>query len=344
MNALSPIAAKANTLSQIDALAEADDPRRSFLRGKWFTADARESETVLLSDEDAQAIAAFPLVERRLGPLSVREIAGCYWPYCSVPIAADASVDSLAAAMEAQRGRLGRIWRLGPVEADDPALATLLPAAREAGWTVLARQLGTVFELDLAPAANGKWPSSKTQRKNRWRKRRLEERHGKLRVEFFTGLDWTASHRDAMAAIEEASWLGKLDDGGDTKFSDQTMRAYWEGLCSDPRLAAKLFGSILWLGETPAAFTFGVEAGDTRYYIANNFDDRFTKFGPGRVLLYDDFAHAAADGITRVSWGVGDAGYKTEMGAEPASSLLDLLFVRGGVAAKLLGLRWKDER
>ena len=347
MNAVSAIATQATNArpvcAQIDALAEAVDPRRSFLRSRWFTADARRPETVLLRDEETRTIAAFPLVERKFGPFAMREIGGCYWPFRSIPIAPHTSDNTLATAMAARRGELGRIWRLGPVEAKDPALTTLLPAARKAGWQVLSRELGTVFDLDLAPAAQGEWPSTKTQRKNRWRKRRLEEGHGAIRVEFFSGLDWTGTQRDAMAAIEQASWLGKLDQGGDTKFSDTTMRAYWEALCTDPQLAAQLFGSIMWLGETPAAFTFGIEAGETRYYIANNYDQRYTKFGPGRVLLYDDFARAAANGTTRVSWGVGDAGYKTEMGAEPGTPLLDLLFVRGRIPAWLLSHRWRNQ-
>ena len=144
-----------------------------------------------------------------------------------------------------------------------------------------------------------------------------------------------------MAQIEAASWLGQLDHGGDTKFRDPAMRGYWEALCADPQLAAMLFGSLMWLGDTPAAFTFGVQAGDVRYYIANNYDQRFTQFGPGRVLLYDDFARAAEQGVARISWGLGDAGYKSEMGAQPGPEMVDLLFVRGALLSRLLSPWWE---
>lgn len=272
----------------------------------------------------------------------MREVGGCYWPFRGIPIAAHATPETLAAALEAHRSRCGRIWRLGPVEAGEPALTTLCLAASEAGWTVLSRPLGRVFQLDLAVLTkDGEWPTTKTMRKNRWRKRRLEEDGGPLRVEYFTGRNWTAGQRNAMAAIEAASWLGKLDDGGDTKFRDPAMRRYWEELCDDPMLADMLFGSLMWIGEVPAAFTFGVEAGDTRYYIANNFDERFTRFGPGRVLLYDDFARAAERGIARISWGLGDAGYKGEMGAQPGPEIVDHLFVRGRLPAMLLRRWWE---
>ncbi len=325
-----------------DSLAEAGPAHRAFLRGRWFTAGEAAAERLLVARrENGQPIAAFPLQRRRKGPLVVREVGGCYWPFRGIPLAPETTVEDLACALGRHGAQLGRVWRLGPVEAGDPAVEDLKDAAQRAGWRPLIRPLGTLFELDLGELTRGgEWPSSKTLRKNRWRKRRLEEEGGTLRTEFFTGADWTSAQRDAMAEIEVRSWLGSLADGGDTKFRNARMRRYWEELCDDPALAKMLFGSLMWIGETPAAFTFGVQAGDTRYYIANNFDQRFTSFGPGRVSLYDDFEQAVARGVKRIGWGLGDAGYKSEMGARPGPEMHDLLFVRGRLAAGLLAPLW----
>ncbi|WP_370033137.1 GNAT family N-acetyltransferase [Qipengyuania mesophila] len=322
-----------------DTLAATGAPHRAFLRSAWF---AGAPVRFAARRGDGSPLAAFALVERRKGPLVLREVGGCYWPFRGIPVAPDAKPEDLAEALAADASDLGRVWRLGPAQAGDPALETLVAAARLAGWRVLTRTLGTVFELDLAAlTASGDWPSAKTQRKNRWRKRRLEEEGGALRSEVFTGRDWTAGQRDAMAAIEAASWLGTLADGGDTKFRDPAIRAYWESLCGDPALSAMLFGSVMWIGEVHAAFTFGVEAGGVRYYIANNYDERFTKFGPGRVLLYEDFARAAEAGVKTISWGLGDAGYKSEMGAQAGPEMVDLLFVRGRMPAAVLRHWWE---
>ncbi|NNC73496.1 MAG: GNAT family N-acetyltransferase [Sphingomonadaceae bacterium] len=266
-------------------------------------------------------------------------MAGCYWPFRSFPISSDADDGELADFL-AHGGTvraLGRLWRLGPVYADDPTAQRLIRAAPEAGWTVLKRSLGSVYELDLAALRqDGPWPSTKTKRKNRWRERRLAE-DGEVRYEYFTGADWTRAQRDAMAEVEANCWLAGLEDGGDTKFQDSDARVVWEKACSDEALAPLLFGSLMWIGTTPVAFTFGVETGDTRYYVANNYDQRFSKFGPGKLLLYADFERAAAEnGIARISWGAGDAGYKTEMGAQSGPEILDLLFVRGKALGALI--------
>ncbi len=326
-----------------DALAKSGPADRAFLRHRWFAVGNAPSATSFVATDDAGSpCAAFALVERRKGPFVLREVGGCYWPFRGVPVAPRIAASDLSRALARHKNDLGRVWRLGPVETGDASLETLIRASRMAGWQVLSRPLGKVFELDLAAlAADDGWPSTKTQRKNRWRKRRLEDDGGPLRTVFFNGADWSADHRDAMARIEAASWLGKLGDGGDTKFRDPAMRRYWEDLCDDRVLAEMLFGSVMWIGDVPAAFTFGIQAGGVRYYIANNYDERFTQFGPGRVLLYEDFARAAAHGTERISWGLGDAGYKSEMGAKAGPDMVDLLFVRGALLAAALRPWWE---
>lgn len=342
-NAARPATGAQEPFATLDMLAETGDARFAFLRAQWFAANDA-FEACIARRDDGSALAALPLcVGRRMGPFAIKQIAGSYWPFRSIPMANHTDAASLAGTLEQAEfdKQLGTVWRLGPVSADDQAVNTLKHAARSAGWHILTRPLGTCFELDLgALAQSGAWPSAKTRRKNGWRKRRLGET-GEVCCEFFTGTDWMPRQRKAMAEIEKQSWLGKLPDGGNTKFRDCEQRKYWENLCNDPGLAEKLFGSLMYIGETPAAFTFGVQSGDCRYYIANNYDDRFTKFGPGRVLLYEDFANAAERGIALVSWGLGDAGYKTEMGARPGPDVHDLLFVRNALLACALRRIWE---
>lgn len=343
MNVDRAIVPQADDCTAIDLLAEADDPRRAFLRAAWFAAtDDPTLQTVVARNHDGRPLLAIPLVAKSLGPIAIRQVAGSYWPFRGIPLDNSAPLDELATAFSqpAIRAALGPAWRLGPVISDDPSLKKLRNAAERAGWHCLERPVGSLFCLDLvALRASGSWPSTKGKQKDRWRIRQLEKT-GPVTIATYTGTDWTARDRDAIAAIEKASWVGQLDQGGDTKFADVTLRRYWEKASKDPVIAGMIRGAILWVGETPAAFTFGLDTGDTRYCIANNFDRQFNKFSPGRVLLYHDFEDAADRGLARIDWGLGDGGYKQPMGAHEDSPVIDLLFVRNPVLAKLAAILW----
>jgi CelD/BcsL family acetyltransferase involved in cellulose biosynthesis len=174
-------------------------------------------------------------------------------------------------------------------------------------------------------------------RKNRWLERRLAEQ-GELEFATIGGSAWTDDVLDLLAGIEAESWVGEK---GDTKFVDPAMRRVWMRALQDPVLAAMLSCSILRVGGMPAAFTFSVTSGRTRYYIANGYSARFAERSPGRILLYRDFIDAAGAGIETINWGAGDPGYKAEMGAEPGPELLDALFVRGALMGALARPFWE---
>jgi hypothetical protein len=57
-------------------------------------------------------------------------------------------------------------------------------------------------------------------------------------------------------------------------------------------------------------------------------------------LLLKDFEQAAVDGVRRISWGSGDAGYKSQLGAAPGPDIIDLLFVRSRLLAVPLARYW----
>ncbi len=330
------------TPRDLDALAAATDPRHVFLRGAWFAACEGARLSIVLR-ADGRPLAGFGLVDRRIGPLKLREVAGSYWPFRAMAIAGDATASELNAMFGDRdlRQLLGRIWRLGPIFADDPAATRLRQAAAATGWTMLERPLGSCFEIDVrALSADGPWPRASTMKKNRWREKKLSEL-GALDISRFTGADWCSEDRDAIARIERNSWLATEADAG-LQFADARQRAIWEGMAADPDLAAKLRGSILRLDGIPAAFTFGLQVGTIFYQIANNYDDRFAQHSPGRTLLIRAFEQAARDGIETISWGSGDAGYKSQMGAREGSPIVDLLFVRSRVLAAALAPLWRQ--
>jgi CelD/BcsL family acetyltransferase involved in cellulose biosynthesis len=332
--------------ASLDVAAAAAVTELGFLRASWFGAAAEEgllATLVARRRASGQAIAAVPFAPRRIGPLKVSEVAGSYWPFRSVPLAADADdaeLDALLSSSDTRRA-LGRAWRIGPVYADDPAATRLAAAARRTGWTLAERRIGTCFVVDVRRlTGEGPWPSTKTLRKNRWLERRLAEA-GALEFQHVRGGDWSAEVFDRLAGIEAESWVGDPSDANDTKFLDPANRHAWECAVADPALADRLGASILTVGGVPAAFNFTLRAGDTLHIIANSYSKRFADRSPGRILLYRDFQQAAEDGVAKIGWGAGDPGYKSEMGAEPGPAILDLLFVRGAVLGGLARLAWR---
>jgi CelD/BcsL family acetyltransferase involved in cellulose biosynthesis len=326
-----------------DAAVAAADPAQAFLRHAWFAAQAGTAlRTLVVQRPSGLPLAAIPARWAGPGLLRASTIPGSYWPFRSVPIAADATDAEIVGLLQRPEVRsfLGFAWRMGPVFDSDPAASRLLALAPAAGWTVLTRPLGTCFEIDVASlAADGPWPRASTLKKNRWREKKLAEL-GPVETRRFTGLDWAAADRDALAAIERNSWLAREAKAG-FQFADAAQRRFWEQAAADPAIAAMIRGATLHVGGIPAAFSFALQVGKTRYQIANNYAERFASLSPGRTLLVAEFQEAVADGTTRISWGSGDAGYKTEMGATAGPKILDLLFVRPAPLAALLRRWWE---
>ncbi|MFC7499075.1 GNAT family N-acetyltransferase [Enterovirga sp. GCM10030262] len=326
--------------ADIDAAAEAADPRHHFLRRAWFAAAGGSGVTTLVARRpDGRTLAALPT--RCVGPaaLGLRSVPGCYWPFRSFPIAADAEDAEIAALLShpIARRALGRAWRLGPINADDPTGLRLAHIARASGWSLLERRIATSYGLDIAALrADGAWPRTSTLQKNRWYERRLG-RSGELQWRFVSGGDWTPAIFDQLAAIEAKSWVAKR--GGDAKFLS-SHRRIWEAALADPALASMLNVNILSIGGAPVAFEFGIETGATAFAIANSYDEAFAQHSPGRVLVYRSFAAAMERGVERIDWGAGDSGYKSTMGARPGPDIVDWLFVRGPTLARFIRPFW----
>jgi hypothetical protein len=333
------VAVVAGLPDTIDAVAQAAAPAHRFLRAGWFAAAVEAyggtPRTIVVTEDDAP-VAALPLVA--LGPkrLGLAAVPGCYWPFRGFPLSLGAS----PAAAGALLGGVANGVRIGPVCDGDPAAAALIAAARDAGWAVLDRFVARSWLLDMGEQRRqGVWPRLSTLRKNRFHEKHLAA-HGALDWRFLDGADWPDGFA-WLGAVEERSWIAARTSGGDAKFTDGGHLAFWRAAARDPVLAGMFHAALLSVDGAPAAFSFDMDVGATKYAIANSYVAGYAKHSPGKLLYWRNLVDALDRGITLVDWGAGDSGYKKVIGAEAGPPVRDWLLLRPGLPAAMgRALRW----
>lgn len=333
--------------ADIDAVAARAAETHRFLRYGWYAAAVAAyggHPRTLVVREDGVPVLALPLAGLGPAPLKLATVPGSYWPFRSFPLALEASDAAPAAALRLLGGA-ARGLRIGPVADGDPGAEALAAAARAAGWTVLGRVVGQGWVQDLTDPA---WPRASSLKKNRFHEKHLAD-HGALEWRFLAARDWPVAF-DLLGQVEEASWIATDTDGRDAKFAATAHGRFWRAAAADPALAALFGGALLTVDGAPAAFSFDLDAGATRYALANSYLPALAKHSPGKLLHYRNLLAARARGVAQVDWGMGDSGYKQVLGATEGPPLRDRLLLRPGVSALIARLiarvvpgRWRAE-
>ena len=319
----------------LDEAARLAPESHRFLNRAWFLSAVnayglRSPRTVTVRRPDGQLVFALPIVTLGGWFSGLTQVPGCYWPFRSLPIPVESSIKDLVKVLadESVMRLLGSAWRIGPVYEDDSGFEHLAAAARSAGWVLVTRRLGVDYVLNIAEATRDSvWPRSSTLKKNRYFEKQLSER-GTPEWLFLRGGEINGPIIGDLEVIERRSWVGNTTDHSGAKFLSPRHRTFWATVFFEPSLADNISVSLLRVGGRPVAFSLDVDCPPIRYVIANSFDVEFAAFSPGRLLTYRSLVRSMSAGIELVDWGAGDSGYKSTVGAQESSVIVDAVFIR----------------
>jgi hypothetical protein len=321
------------------ALLASTLPEHRFLSRHWYSAWSaaflpmarwRNPLRWLVARHAVHGLAGvIPVADQKIGMLSTLSLAGYYWPFRAPPVAITL-VDEVAAAFAdwACVNTPSTPWRLGPTPRNTPAVEALIDAFAAIGWRIMEKRIGETY----AVAINDSFSSFQQRlggliKKMAYYERRLR-RSGSVEIRTPTQND---DHvlRD-LAAIEERSWVSDRESGK-PKFLGNRNAAFWSNLMAVPS-ATELRPMLLCVDGRPISYSLNLDAGSTRYIIANGYDEAFSTHSPGMVLAHHVLRDAVQMGRFNVEWGQGDSGYKSRWGANENLHLVDVLMLPPSLA------------
>jgi CelD/BcsL family acetyltransferase involved in cellulose biosynthesis len=338
------------------ALRRRMSPEAAFFGGGWIEAWAESylphgrwrgpCRYLSVRNVRGELTGVFPFARMKFGPVEFRVGGGHFLPYRSVALAAvtDSRRDTCAAMAEAlidyAPWRLG--LRIGAISDHDESSRAIATALAARGWHVGMRKLGQCFVLRApANAARFNEVSGGMIKRANYYERRMR-RAGSVAITEFRSIDsnrWRAALEDA-AAIESNSWLSGED--GHLLFATQADKNFWAHAVCDDFLHEAITLWIMYFDGRPASFSLTLDAGGTKFILANLYDERLKDHRTGNILAYYIISRAIEQGYKMIDWGLGDSGYKRLWGAEPGHTLYDLLALPPGPISGII--KWAIER
>lgn len=293
-------------------------------------------------------VAVLPLARQLKGPITFWSLGGNYEPFRGFPSDCRNPERTASAVAEAIESFADiRALRMGPVRADDSAVMALCALLDRRGWSVHRSTLGLTFEVAPGPDWNEYFSGLGTglRRSIRYDEKALKKL-GEYRVAHFgeRGAPLGREVVSDLATIESASWLASR--GGTARFTSAKQQAFWTEIFLDPGLSRHCHVWIMYSSGNPISFCFAIDAGRSRYIVANNYSEKFSKYSTGSILYSAVFRDAIeVRGISLINIGLGDSGYKQRWGAKPSFELADIVAFRPGVVGRVLdGAYWLREK
>jgi CelD/BcsL family acetyltransferase involved in cellulose biosynthesis len=282
--------------------AEWDDVARSsgypFMRyawlASWWHAFSKHRRLLICTARrDGRLAAALPLWRRRS---LASALSNAHTPTFT-PIALDES--ALAAVVEAAVAARFPSLVVGPLPADDAAVGLLLEASRRARrhtWIAAAHASPVV---DILPGGVEDY----RRRLPRSTRRELERLRRKLEREHPVTFETLAEPEDPRAAlqrgleVEKSGWKGRR---GTAILSAPDTAAFYREVASRLASEGALRLSTLEAGRRVLAFDFAIVSDGALWLPKGAYDEAFSRYAPGLLLLLAEIERAHELGLDRV--------------------------------------------
>ena len=277
------------------------------------------------------------LADQAIKGVTVKALAGYYWPFRTVCASADARKREWfadAVAKQFSQHPPASVLRFGPIADKDESMSALLDALRRAGWRCMQKPAGEAIELTLPddPVALRSQISPSLLKNIDYRRRKIVRDKGDIAFERNVLRGDCEKLMCDLQNIERASWQGM--EGGSPKFVGQAEERFWRNVASLPRGGVEPVVWVLRCAGQPIAFQLHLETRNTIYKVGSCYDQAWKSYGPGSMLTQEIFGDACRRGMRHIDWGRGDSGYKSTWGASDAGKLHEVLMFSPGLRGR----------
>ena len=112
---------------------------------------------------------------------------------------------------------------------------------------------------------------------------------------------------------------------GNLLLSKVEDRRFWTQTVADEFVASALTFWIMYLDERPVSFSLTFDAGETKFILANLYDEQVKEHRTGNILACHVISRAVDQQCRYIDWGMGDSGYKKLWLARPGYGLHDVI-------------------
>jgi CelD/BcsL family acetyltransferase involved in cellulose biosynthesis len=287
-----------------------------------------ESVVLVAQTEDGQPAGILPLAYQRQAKRRVLSFAGYVQPVRGFVCRTEQREQVCAALAERLLQLDYDMLRVGPFVADGNETELLLQQIKSATGNVVEIPRGRNIVATPLPASFDAYQKevlgTHLLANIRQRDRRLR-REGELVVRHFAhpvGAEIEQVLKDC-GIVEANSWVGKT--GGYTRFSKDVDAQFWRKAIAETLSPNRQFDAwLMYFNGQPVSFVVTLTAGRTRYFIANQYDERFRKYGPGAYLYHCAFEQGYQVGVNCVDFAEGDLHYKGQWGGREDGMRLDV--------------------